>query len=61
MSTKFHTVKMRIRTKCHNFDLDPGTKEVVAEISPESTQPEVKTLALDSKALSRGGLFIYRL
>ena len=53
MSTKFHTVKMRIRTKCHNFDLDPGTKEVVAEISPESTQPEVKTL--NSKALSCGG------
>jgi len=37
VSTKFHTVKMRIRTKCHNFDLDPGTKEVVAEISPESS------------------------
>lgn len=41
VSTKFHSVKMRIRTKCHNFDLSPDVKEIVAELT-ESSQEEDK-------------------
>ncbi|XP_063681643.1 HORMA domain-containing protein 1-like [Bolinopsis microptera] len=38
VSTKFHSVKMRIRTKCHNFDLSPDAKDIVAELTDGSQE-----------------------
>ena len=31
---------MRIRTKCHNFDLSPDAKEIVAELTDGSQEGE---------------------
>ena len=33
---------MRIRTKCHNFDLSPDAKEIVAELTDGSQEEEEK-------------------
>lgn len=49
MSTKFHSVKMRLRTKCHNFDLSPDQKEVIAELT-DGSQEEKDELMITSPA-----------
>ena len=50
MSTKFHSVKMRIRTKCHNFDLSPDAKEIVAELTDGSQEEKEENAMMTSSS-----------
>lgn len=48
VSTKFHSVKMRIRTKCHDFDLSPDAKDIVAELTDGSQEEKEEAMIMSS-------------